>query len=234
LTGATRRFTGDRDVELGVHLPHLGQHVDPEQIAGYAPEAEALGRQSVWASAGWRRRRPSLVMPWDRRGRRADEQLWLFTSLFEEETPSFDGESYRLPEVRFQPKSVQPPLPIWVGGATSAAFSRTARHGHGFHAAFQTEAVLEQAWSEVGRACEAQGRDAAELDFSVRPLLDPQALMPGDAAITGCAQRMHERIRGLQRIGVTHVLLDPVARGGVVARLGAVRRFMEEVAPAFS
>ena len=44
------------------------------------------------------------------------------------------------------------------------------------------------------------------------------------------AEQMRARIAELTEAGVQHVLLDPVARGGVAGRLDAVRHFMADVA----
>ena len=55
--------------------------------------------------------------------------------------------------------------------------------------------------------------------------------MDPDKSIAGSKDQMLEMIARLQAIGVTHLLLDPVARGGVQARLDAPTRFMEDVAP---
>ena len=41
---------------------------------------------------------------------------------------------------------------------------------------------------------------------------------------------MTERMAELAAAGVSHVVLDPVARGGAAGRLDAVRAFMTEVA----
>ena len=42
---------------------------------------------------------------------------------------------------------------------------------------------------------------------------------------------MQDTIGALEQARVQHVLLDPVARGGVAGRLQAVAEFMENVAP---
>jgi hypothetical protein len=55
--------------------------------------------------------------------------------------------------------------------------------------------------------------------------------MDPDKSIAGSKDQMLEMIARLQAIGVTHLLLDPVARGGVQARLDALTQFMEDVAP---
>lgn len=189
------------------------------------------GRLIVGAGVGWMAEEAAILgMPWDQRGRRADEQLALFETLFNDPTPRFDGNFYQLPEVGFEPKPVQNPLPIWIGGSSPAAFKRAARYGSGFHAAFQPlETVIEE-FAQVRGYAEELGRDPDTFTLSLRVFLDPAGVMEGAKSIAGSAQQMRDTVAGLSEAGVQHILLDPVARGGVAGRLDAVSDFMENVA----
>ena len=140
------------------------------------------------------------------------------------------GNYYSFPAVRFEPKPIQQPLPVWVGGNSQAAFRRTARFGHAFHAAFEPLDVVKREWGQVREACEAIGRDPDELDLSLRMFLDPNETMELAKSIGGSSDQMVETIGLCQEIGITHVLLDPVARGGIDGRLGALTDFMSDVA----
>ena len=55
--------------------------------------------------------------------------------------------------------------------------------------------------------------------------------MNPDVSIAGEAEQMAAAIESWADIGVSHILLDPVARGGVAGRLEAIRAFMTDVAP---
>lgn len=191
----------------------------------------SAGRLILGVGVGWMAEEAAVLgMPWDHRGRRADEQLEIFRQLFTEATPSFEGEFYQFPKVGFEPKPVQDPVPVWVGGSTPAAFRRAARFGHGFHAAFQPLDVVEREWSAVRAACESAGRDPAELTLSLRLYLDPDSRMEPEKSVAGSAEQMRDRMAELAAAGIRHVLLDPVARGGVAGRLDSVRDFMTDVA----
>lgn len=206
----------------------------PVQTAKQIATLDVLskGRAILGVGVGWMAEEAAVLnMPWDRRGKRADEQLEIFRRLFSESEPEFAGEFYNFPKVGFEPKPVQTPLPIWVGGSSPAAFRRAGRFGQAFHAAFQPLDVVVQEWGEVRRAAEAEGRDPSELELSLRVFLDPAGVMEPAKSIGGSKDQMLERIAALKAIGIGHVLLDPVARGGVPARLDAVRGFMEDVAP---
>jgi len=132
--------------------------------------------------------------------------------------------------VRFEPKPIQQPLPVWVGGHSPAAFKRTARFGHAFHAAFQPLDVVEKEWAQVREACETIARDPDELDLSLRMFLDPSETMEPAKSIGGSSDQMVDTIGVCQEIGITHILVDPVARGGINGRLDALANFMSDVA----
>lgn len=189
------------------------------------------GRLILGVGIGWMAEEAAILgMPWDNRGKRTDEQLELFHALFNQSEPEFHGRYYDIPRVGFEPKPMQSPLPIWVGGSGNAAFRRAARYGTGFHAAFQPLDLVVEEFDQVRGHAEQMQRDPAELTLSLRVYLDPAEAMEAGKSIGGSKQQMQDRIGALEQAGVQHVLLDPVARGGVSGRLDAVSEFMENVA----
>ena len=211
-------------------LPYRAPVVTAKQLATL--DVVSNGRLILGAGVGWMAEEAEVLgMPWDNRGKRSDEQLAIFEQLFYQSEASFDGRYYSFPTVHFEPKPVQSKVPVWIGGSSPAAFARTAKFGTGFHAAFQPRDVLVEEWAAVRREAEKLGRDPGELTFSVRLYLDPASAMDPELAIAGSAQQMIDSVGKFADIGVTHLLLDPVARGGVEARLGAIRDVMTDVAP---
>ena len=211
-------------------LPYRPPLQTAKQLA--AIDVLSDGRLILGAGVGWMREEAELLgMPWDRRGARSDEQLAIFRQVWSDKRPAFEGDFYRYPEIGFEPKPVQDPLPIWVGGSSASAFKRAARFGQAFHAAFQPKEVVADEWAEVRKACQEIGRNPAELTLSLRFYLDPASAMEPAKSIAGSADQMLDTIAGLRKIGVSHILLDPVARGGVAGRLDAVHQFMAEVVP---
>lgn len=69
-----------------------------------------------------------------KRGKRANEGLEILTRLWTEDSVSFRGECYELDAASINPKPVQQPLPLWVGGSAPQAIERTARWGTGWQA----------------------------------------------------------------------------------------------------
>jgi probable F420-dependent oxidoreductase len=211
-------------------------------ILGYRPpiltakaiaslDALSSGRVILGVGVGWMREEfDALSMPFDHRGERADEQLEIFRTLFTQPAPSHDGRHYAFPEIGFEPKPVQAPLPIWVGGDTEPAFRRAARAGEAFHAAFQPLDEVAAAWRRVQTLADEAGRPPGSLRLSVRLFLDPEGVMPAAKSIAGTPDQMLDTIGAWAAIGVDHVLLDPVAAGGASGRLAALEGFAEDVA----
>ena len=227
LAGCTSRIRLGTTVLI---LPYRPPVATAKQLATL--DVLSNGRLILGVGVGWMAEEAAVLgMPWDQRGKRSDEQLEIFARLFNDASPSFDGEFYRFEPVGFEPKPIQRPIPVWVGGATSAAFERTARFGHGFHAAFQPLDVVAREWQAVRAACVARKRDPNELTLSLRLYLDPAGQMEPEKSIAGTPAQMRDRLAELAAVGVSHVVLDPVARGGVQGRLDAVRAFMRDVAP---
>jgi len=212
-------------------------------ILGYRPPIQTAklvatldvvseGRAILGVGVGWMREEFEVLdMPFDHRGARADEQLEVFKVLFSSDKPSFAGTYYSFPEIRFEPKPVQDPIPIWVGGASDPAFRRVVRFGDVFHAAFQPLEELEAAWQRIGEICDDSGRERSELGFSVRCYLDPDARMDPAKGLQGSPDQMLDRIGRMHEIGVDHIVVDITAPGGVQGRIDTMERFMAEVAP---
>ena len=64
--------------------------------------------------------------------------------------------------------------------------------------------------------------------------LDPGQTMEPFKSIAGSADQMVDTIGQVQEVGVTHILMDPVAPGGAEGRLEALSEFMTNIAPQIS
>jgi probable F420-dependent oxidoreductase len=220
-------------VRLGTTVLILGYR-PPVQTAKLLATLDVLsgGRTILGVGVGWMREEfEALGMPFDHRGARADEQLAIFEALFTEERPAYDGRFYRFPPLGFAPKPPQGHIPVWVGGNTEPAFRRVARYGDGFHAAFTPLAELEEQWARVQALCEQAGRDPATVTCSARVFLDPAGTTRPEVSIAGSAEQMLEQVAAYAALGVTHLLLDITARGGVAGRAEAMRHFAADVLP---
>ncbi|MEM9202746.1 MAG: TIGR03619 family F420-dependent LLM class oxidoreductase [Actinomycetota bacterium] len=66
------------------------------------------------------------------RGKRLDETLEAVRGAFVDTYVSHDGERFQYDSVGVAPRPVQDELPIWIGGAGTAAWRRTGRIGDGY------------------------------------------------------------------------------------------------------
>ena len=113
------------------------------------------GRAEVGVGAGW------LRAEWDAvgldprtRGRRLDEAIDVCRRLWSDEVVEHHGEFYDFDRVMFEPKPVQQPLPVLVGGESEAALRRAGERGDGWigmqHTAESAAAVAKRLRSERG------------------------------------------------------------------------------------
>ena len=70
-------------------------------------------------------------VPWEKRGKRMDEQIDILRGLFTGDYFEYHGEFYDLPEIRINPAPTQQ-VPLYIGGHSDAALKRAARTGDGW------------------------------------------------------------------------------------------------------
>lgn len=133
------------------------------------------GRFDFGIGVGWLREEYDAVgVPFERRGKRADDYLGLMKLLWTEPVTTYDGEFHVVRDVRLDPKPVQSPHPpIHVGGESNAAFRRVARHGDGW---FGWNHLPPSAVDHIARlrtVCETEGRDPASVRVTVSPYFNP-------------------------------------------------------------
>jgi alkanesulfonate monooxygenase SsuD/methylene tetrahydromethanopterin reductase-like flavin-dependent oxidoreductase (luciferase family) len=140
------------------------------------------------------------------------------------------------------PKPVQKDgIPIWVGGHTSAALKRAGELGDAWHPiGMRPPAVLlpdeyRDKVAELHDWARKAGRDPAAIALTFRvplELLPRGARSPGGdrPPFRGTAAEVIGDIRTYQKLGVSHLVFDPVpqdARG----QLATLERFAGDVRP---
>ena len=124
------------------------------------------GRLSLVVAPGYVREEfDGLMVPYDERFKRFEEALDLMQAAWTNETFSFDGRFFRVPETRLSPKPVQsphPPLSYGVSGPLllrraarrRCALTASPRHTVGElqeHYAAYTAAALDAGWTPAER-----------------------------------------------------------------------------------
>ena len=148
------------------------------------------------------------------------EGLQVMRSLWTQERTDFSGRYYTMSNAVANPKPVQKPYPpIWIGSGGPAMLRLTARHADVWNAsgaAGQDVATAAAASRQLDEACEAIGRNPAEIRRSVQV-----------AAGAGPTELL-ERIGGFADAGFTEVIVmmsggsmqtasDPASTAAMVA-----------------
>jgi alkanesulfonate monooxygenase SsuD/methylene tetrahydromethanopterin reductase-like flavin-dependent oxidoreductase (luciferase family) len=104
-------------------------------------------------------------MAWDRRGQRGEEHVALMRQLWcaEGEFVEFHGAFVDVPPVHAEPRPVQRPIPIYIGGHSPVALDRAGRIGDGWIAAPMSPTRIAELWPKVRQAATKAGRDPNDL-----------------------------------------------------------------------
>jgi probable F420-dependent oxidoreductase len=196
------------------------------------------GRFVLGVSAGWMKDEFDIFhVPFDRRGRVLDESLAIITELFGDGGP-FEGEFYSFPASWFEPKPVQRPLPIVIGGGpVPAVLERVARFGDvwnpwgcGLRKIGETLPLLRQMREKTGRSpeCGVQTYLPVNRDPRVGPVATRDELLArvGKLAAGGITQ-LTISVGELGGIGTP----DPTSLLEIV--LDTAQWFASEIMPEF-
>jgi probable F420-dependent oxidoreductase len=181
------------------------------------------GRTIFGVGAGWlREEADSMGMPWDKRGARVEEFVELLRALWcaEGDLFEFHGEFHDISPMDPEPRPVQRPIPILIGGHSDAALSRAGRLGDGWISSSMSAGRVSEHWSKVRHAAEQSGRDPDRLSLYSR--ISPQPDVP-----------LVDQLSEYDAAGVTHLQMRIQASPGP-AELEQVMMIGQEIAPQFA
>jgi probable F420-dependent oxidoreductase len=92
------------------------------------------GRAIPVVAVGWMKEEFDLLgVPFHERGKMCDEYVQAMLTLWNDESPAFEGKYVSFRDVGFAPKPVHKPrLPLWFGGDAEAPLRRIAKWGDGW------------------------------------------------------------------------------------------------------
>ena len=182
------------------------------------------GRVLYGVGVGWlREEAEAMSMPWDRRGARSEEHIALLRALWcaEGDVVEFHGEFNEIPPMHPEPRPVQRPIPILIGGHTDIALERAGRIGDGWIAGQMSPPRVAEHWPRVLESAERNGRDPSSLmlvtsvsdrtDQSLLDLLSEYRDVGVDHVYIGFRRRSREETLDMIRDGAENVL--PELRG---------------------
>ncbi len=165
LAGITKR------VRLGTWvlvLPHRNPIVTAKMFATL--DVLSRGRIMLGAGIGWMEEEISLLgAPFKKRGRLSDEYLRAMRELWTNPDPQFDGEFCQVSGIKCEPKPVQNPLPVWIGGHSARAMRRVAEFGDGWVAVAKSYEGFKEGLGMLTAAAEQAGRDMKNIEIMVAP-----------------------------------------------------------------
>ena len=201
-----------------------------------------LGLGSGWMESEHR----AYGIPFGTAGQRLDmleEACEVIKSLYTREISNFSGRYYNLVDAPLEPKPLQDPLPLLIGGGgekrTLAIAARWADEWN----VWGTPEVLAHKGSVLEGHCERVGRDPAEISRSAVALLflstDESWLArirenPIDRpTIIGTPEQVTEIIAAYREVGVDEIVIPDFNLGPAARRRETMDLFIEQVAPAF-
>lgn len=147
---------------LGIRHPFVGAR-------GFATlDLLSSGRALLGAGAGW------LVNEWQAagldpatRGARLDEAIEICRRLWTEPVVEYHGAHFDFPPVAFEPKPIQQPVPIYVGGESARALRRAARLGDGWIGMSHTPESASDQVALLKKLASQYGRDEGAVSVTV-------------------------------------------------------------------
>jgi F420-dependent oxidoreductase-like protein len=228
----------------------------PAVLANIAATADNIsgGRIVLGLGAGWQENEHQKYgIPFytlKERMDRFDEACQVVTGLLNNERATFQGRFYQLDDAPLDPKPVQQPLPLLVGGGGEKRTLRiAAKYADGWNAPYIGPAEYRHKLNVLDSWCEKEGRDPNEIIRS----LNLGFYMSADEAGAGAARQKYAdqfQEQAADRVG-GHLIGSPAE---VVDRLGefqaegihriniafrppvdwdALQAFVEQVMPAF-
>tara|TARA_R110000823_G_scaffold130015_13_gene257966 strand:+ start:12611 stop:13486 length:876 start_codon:yes stop_codon:yes gene_type:complete len=194
---------------------------NPVQVAKILSTASIYshGRIGLGIGMGWMPEEfEAAGQDFARRGKRADEMLHIMQALWTGEYVRFQGEHYTLAPMRMLPRPYAD-IPIYVGGFSSPALKRAARHD-GWIADLHSLAELEELVGALEKCRVAEGTQS----------------QPFRRFAFGCTDAVGASgYRSMFDMGIDTVTLMPwlsycgEINPPVVAKVDAIARFADEV-----
>lgn len=108
---------------------------NPFTIAKSIATLDVLSRGRVIFGVGVGHLKPefeALKVPYQDRGPMTDECIRIIKRLWTEDSVTYEGRYYQCRDVVLEPKPVQKPLPIWIGGNSKLAVKRAVTMAEGW------------------------------------------------------------------------------------------------------
>jgi probable F420-dependent oxidoreductase len=177
------------------------------------------GRVILATSSGWNEAEfKHLGSDFHTRGRRLDESIKLFRTLWGEAEPAFEGKvlSHKFSKVVFQPRPIQKHLTIWIGGTSKGAMRRAVNLGDAWHPNVTPLDTFRKLVGEFRSIPGAERKDiCVRIGLSAKAQKSEYVGAQGDRRfiLTGNMKENKEAISELERLGVKQMIVVPSPEG---------------------
>lgn len=203
-----------KTLRLGTGVNILSQ-VNPLYMAKQAASLDFIsnGRFMLGVGIGWLKEEfEALGVPFERRGARFDDYVVAMKKIWSGEVVEHQSDFLNWSGFKSYPIPVQKPhMPVVIGGATGKIYERIAKHGDGWFAPLGDPKDLAPALEKLKAACDAEGRDVAEVEIT--------CMWPGMGGT--------DFIGSLEDVGVTRVVTPVFALGANPVE--GIQKLSEEV-----
>jgi alkanesulfonate monooxygenase SsuD/methylene tetrahydromethanopterin reductase-like flavin-dependent oxidoreductase (luciferase family) len=192
------------------------------------------GRVTIGAGVGWLKESFDAVgADYEHRGAVTDAFIDAMRILWTEDEPHIAGPHFTLPDgMRFLPKPVQRPIPIFIGGSSAPALRRAAARGDGWIAPYQSIDQFVANRRRVLELVEKNGRDPDEFRFVNQVRFQ---VLDGDGPDTddciGRPARVAALIQKFAEVGVDHLQLKPAPGPSTDSMIEQADRFADQIVP---
>lgn len=157
------------NLRLGTGINILPQ-TNPLYLAKWCSSIDHLskGRLMLGVGIGWLREEfEAIGVPFERRGKRADEYMEALKAVWSGDEVDFQGEFVNWQGFMMRPRPAQPGgLPLVVGGVTPPAIRRTVTYGDGWYVIGKDFNEIRARMQAFNDECARQGRDPSELEIT--------------------------------------------------------------------
>ena len=161
----------------------------------------------------------AMGLPWERRGKRMDESIDIVRGLTRGGYFSYDGELFKLAEIKIMPTPTEP-IPILVGGHSDAALRRAVRRGDGWLHAGGSPEELDALLEKLAAERRKQGREGEPFEIQV---------LSRDAFTVDGVKRLEDRGVTEVRIGFRNPYIQGPDPEPLQAKIDKLNQYAERV-----
>jgi F420-dependent oxidoreductase-like protein len=220
----------------------------PAVVANMAVTVDRIsgGRLVLGLGGGWQENEHAAYgLPFHTVGirlRMLEEACQVIRALLTERRANFQGRYYRLTDAPMEPKALQSPLPLMIGGGGEKVTLKIAARYADEWNVWGDVARLRQKMGVLDRHCDSVGRDTDAIARSAAALVylsDDAALVrrireqpQARPSVAGNVEQLREIVAEYAAAGVDELIVPDFHLPYGTAKTDFLDRFIEEVAPA--